>query len=75
MFTMMGIFAFFNGFCLLPAILSWVGPGTLHHVKEANQAKASRREALDASKDHGADGKDLNGSEPVNGRSLDEPDA
>ncbi|CAM6120014.1 unnamed protein product [Calypogeia fissa] len=62
MFTMMGIFAFFNGFFLLPAILTWIGPGTLHHIKEANaatsRAATARRDALEA----GQNGKDENGN-------------
>ncbi|KAG6547150.1 hypothetical protein Mapa_011402 [Marchantia paleacea] len=46
MFTVMGIIGFFNGFVLLPALLTWIGPGTLHHIKEAS-AKAKQR-AVDA---------------------------
>jgi hypothetical protein len=78
MFTMMGIFAFLNGFFLLPSILTWIGPGTLHHIKETNLAVASRRDALGASAktgnngkeevDHNAKGKDANGSDVLNGK-------
>lgn len=62
MFTMMGIFAFFNGFFLLPALLTWIGPGTLCHVKEANAASAvSRRQAMEVG----------NGKDATNGNDAD----
>ncbi|KAL2613615.1 hypothetical protein R1flu_025307 [Riccia fluitans] len=45
MFTVMGLIAFFNGFVLLPALLTWIGPDTLHHIKNASSRRQSQHQA------------------------------
>ncbi|KAL3679242.1 hypothetical protein R1sor_022198 [Riccia sorocarpa] len=59
MFTIMGLIAFFNGFVLLPALLTWVGPDTLHHIKQASSQTQSQVANGSVTK-----GEPLNGSAP-----------